>query len=373
MPQRERADTAHELYLSWLKDEVERWCNDEGRFEAEWDYDSLHPDTILDAYRDFEGEGYTSPRGYLEDKVLGEAQLELDFYENVLLPDLSEASFEVNEEWNASEDVWEDLASVGYRGVDANMDELLSKTTFKVNIFFATQEECDHDMGSIVNAFGNDYRSPDLDRLDGDDLDNALSYLVNQQGHSVSEVYDALREGDSENPFIASVQEEIDENRSDAQSEVATLLQMDGKQMLDFLDAYERGTDSLVLPKDHATVGIYNEWTGGGSALGILLEKDAVLPMSMAHGFSIEGQSHDGSFFTVGEVYDLDDSYWCEDFSYREGVEPHVREDYDRALDTARESSAGKRVTLTNEAEANRTASSALSGRDGDARESRER
>lgn len=225
-------------------------------------------------------------------------------------------------------------------------------------------------MGSIVNAFGNDYRSPDLDRIGGEDLDNALSYLVNQQGHSVTEVYDALVECDpAEQPFIYSVREEITENSSEAMSELAALVCMDGNQMLDFLDAIEKGMDSLVLPKDYATIGVFNQWSGCGGPLDIHLEKDAVLPLSMVREFNIEGTETPGSY-TVDSVYGLVSSMWCPNFSYRDGVETGVKEDYDLALEQTREARSEDaktalgtedRVSLKSEAEASRAASEALS------------
>lgn len=367
----ESNDRARAAYLRWLKDEVERWCNKDGFFEADWDReDSIRPDQILDAYQSYEEQGYASSLACLESKLLEDAFIEESFYEHYLLTDLSKADEEVNEGWDSAQSVWEDLESVGYRGIDPNIEQLLSQSELRVNVFFATEAEQDFDMGSIVNAFGNDYRSPDLDRIGGEDLDNALSYLVNQQGHSVTEVYDALVECDpSEQPFIYSVREEITENSSEAMSELAVLVCMDGNQMLDFLDAIEKGMDSLVLPKDYATIGVFNQWSGCGGPLDIHLEKDAVLPLSMVREFNIEGTETPGSY-TVDSVYGLVSSMWCPNFSYRDGVETGVKEDYDLALEQTREARSEDaktalgtedRVSLKSEAEASRAASEALS------------
>lgn len=367
----ESNDRARAAYLRWLKNEVERWCNEEGFFEAEWDRDdSIRPDQILDAYQSYEEQGYASSLACLESKLLEDAFIEENFYEHYLLTDLSKADEEVNEGWDSAQSVWEDLESVGYRGIDPNIEQLLSQSELRVNVFFATEAEQNFDMGSIVNAFGNDYRSPDLDRIGGEDLDNALSYLVNQQGHSVTEVYDALVECDpAEQPFIYSVREEITENSSEAMSELAALVCMDGNQMLDFLDAIEKGMDSLVLPKDYATIGVFNQWSGCGGPLDIHLEKDAVLPLSMVREFNIEGTETPGSY-TVDSAYGLVSSMWCPNFSYRDGVETGVKEDYDLALEQTREARSEDaktalgtedRVSLKSEAEASRAASEALS------------
>ena len=114
----ESNDRARAAYLRWLKDEVERWCNEEGFFEAEWDRDdSIRPDQILDAYQSYEEQGYASSLACLESKLLEDAFIEENFYEHYLLTDLSKADEEVNEGWDSAQSVWEDLESVGYRGI----------------------------------------------------------------------------------------------------------------------------------------------------------------------------------------------------------------------------------------------------------------
>lgn len=218
-------------------------------------------------------------------------------------------------------------------------------------------------MGSIVNAFGNDYREPRLEDVDAEDLDNALSYLVNQQGHSIAEVY-----GNADNAFIRSVREEINENSSEAMSELCALVRMDGQQMLDFIEKRNEAKDSLVLPKDYATVGIFNQWAGCGGMLDIRLEKDAVLPLSMVRGFQVEGQP-DPDGYTVNETYGLVGSAWMP-VHYREGTETGVKEDYSLALDKARGADASEAhgsdepVSLKAAARESREASAALADND---------
>ena len=196
-----------------------------------------------------------------------------------------------------------------------------------MNVFFATEAERNHDFASIVDSFGNDYRDPRLEHIEAEDLDNALSYLVNQQGHSVAELYSPLPEGKGDSPFIESVRQEISENSSEAMSNLAVLLRMDGNEMLRFLDARDKGERSLMLPKDYATVGIFNQWSGCGGVLDIQLEKDAVLPLSMAWDFSIEGNGSSNRWggYTVDEVYGLVGSMWQSSFGFVTSLQPAVR------------------------------------------------
>lgn len=241
-----------------------------------------------------------------------------------------------------------------------NLDDLLSRSSFNVNLFFATETEKNFDMGSIVDSFGNDYREPRLEDIDAESLDNALSYLVNQQGHSVEEVF-----GNPDNAFIHSIREEIDENSSEAMSELCALVRMDAREMLDLIGKRSEAKGSLVLPRDCATMGIFNQWAGCGGVLDILLEKDAVMPLSMIRGFQIEGQS-DPEGYTVNDVYGLVGSCW-KPAQLSDDIETDVKEDYALALQKARatdweieEQEAAEPVSLKTAAKEARAASEAL-------------
>ena len=109
--------------------------------------------------------------------TVGEAQ-ESQLYVSIL-DDLNDAPDEVRACWDESTGIWDDLYEAGYTGIDMNLDDLLSRSSFNVNLFFATETEKNFDMGSIVDSFGNDYREPRLEDIDAESLDNALSYLVN--------------------------------------------------------------------------------------------------------------------------------------------------------------------------------------------------
>lgn len=208
------AQEDREAYIAWLRDEVGWHCNSRGCYEAFWDYDdSVTPDQMAEACANYEEAGFASPLNYLDESIMEKPGF-IEALENELISaitrDAATAPEGVGEQWVESGDIWGDLESAGYEGIDANVEDLLSNSSFNVNVFFATEAERNFDMGSIVNAFGNDYREPRLEDVDAEDLDNALSYLVNQQGHSIAEVY-----GNGDNAFIRSVREEIDENICD--------------------------------------------------------------------------------------------------------------------------------------------------------------
>lgn len=365
------AQENREAYIAWLHGKLGEHCNEDGAYEVYWDYDDfITPDQLIAAVDNWKSEGYTSPTDYLEATMYDAGGLDyeaylLDYIEDDL-PHAPQAVLDYHLNERDGLLTWDDLYEAGYAGADMKLDYLLSRSSFNVNVFFTTEAEKNFDMGSIVNAFGNDYREPRLEDVDAGDLDNALSYLVNQQGHSVEEVY-----GNSDNTFIRSVREEIDENSSEAMSELCALVRMDGQQMLDFIEKRDAAKDSLVLPKDYATMGIFNQWAGCGGMLDIQLEKDAVLPLSMVRDFQIEGvrDSDHRRGYTVNEVYGLVGSCW-HPLSYREGIETDVKEDYSLALDKARgadaieEHGVDEPVSLKAAAKEAREASAALAGND---------
>ena len=357
-----KAQENREVYIAWLREKLEDYCNDDGSYEVYWDYDdSITPDQLVEAVDNWKSEGYTSPESYLASTLydtVGEAQ-ESQLYVSIL-DDLNDAPDEVRACWDESTGIWDDLYEAGYTGIDMNLDDLLSRSSFNVNLFFATETEKNFDMGSIVDSFGNDYREPRLEDIDAESLDNALSYLVNQQGHSVEEVF-----GNPDNAFIHSIREEIVENSSEAMSELCALVRMDAREMLDLIGKRSEAKGSLVLPRDCATMGIFNQWSGCGGVLDILLEKDAVMPLSMIRGFQIEGQS-DPEGYTVNDVYGLVGSCW-KPAQLSDDIETDVKEDYALALQKARatdweieEQEAAEPVSLKSAAKEARAASEAL-------------
>lgn len=330
----------HEMYIEWLRARVDEYCNPEGMYEVYWDRgEFLSPDDLSCAAAKWKDKGFAGPEMYLEDMLferMGSYQ-ELYLYGQIS-DDLQKAPEGVEACWETSQSIWEDLEEAGYHGVEMNLDELLSKSTFEMNVMFATQAEQNRDMASIVDAFGNDYVEPDLSRVDGDDLDNALSYLVNQQGHSVSDVYGALAGANCGSRFVDSVAREIQENASEAMSELCALVRMDGQEALAFFEKVEAGQGSLILPRD-TTVGIFNQWAGCGGMLDIELEKDAVMPLALVREAQIEHVSESNRWggYTVNEVYGLVGSAWGE-FEVSDETSWAACEDYAAVLSDMRES-----------------------------------
>ena len=184
-------------------------------------------------------------------------------------------------------------------------------------------------------------------------------------GRHIDDFADEMGFGNPDNAFIHSIREEIDENSSEAMSELCALVRMDAREMLDLIGKRSEAKGSLVLPRDCATMGIFNQWSGCGGVLDILLEKDAVMPLSMIRGFQIEGQS-DPEGYTVNDVYGLVGSCW-KPAQLSDDIETDVKEDYALALQKARatgweieEQEAAEPVSLKAAVKESRAASEAL-------------
>lgn len=60
------AQENREVYIAWLREKLEDYCNDDGSYEVYWDYDdSITPDQLVEAVDNWKSEGYTSPESYL--------------------------------------------------------------------------------------------------------------------------------------------------------------------------------------------------------------------------------------------------------------------------------------------------------------------
>ncbi len=297
---------AREKYLAFLKEKIAEYCNKNACYELYYDYrDELSPNNVLQAYRCSIDENYpeVSFTNFLEEELY-ELNVDGDIYF------INEIEKEINNHEdedvrfayeNSKNGIYEDLTEAGYNGIDVNLADLLSNTRLKVNIMFGTPSERDFDMGAIVHSYGS-YDFPDLDNIIAnkeygyDYIDNMLTYLIHQQGHSVKEVYDCLFDnprgfssGDS-NTFVKSVVNEITNNPSEAMSELTCLVELSGQDVVDFFDALSNEDNNKHLVFDKSVeIGLFNEWSGGGSLLEVQLDKPFVVPVSYVRDIQIEG------------------------------------------------------------------------------------
>ena len=178
----------------------------------------------------------------------------------------------------------------------------------RVNVLLGTQRERDSDFTSI-HVMGDNLNGPFP--LSSSELDNGLTWLVKQQGHTISELRGALASYDkwgfdaaeiTHGTFLASVAEEL-RRFPNVMGAVTVLTSLSMSQLGQVLDR----NDVLTVPKE-ATVGIFAPWAGGGSGLDIQLERDLDIPSDVRFDIQIEGARN--AQRTVQDVYGLVDDAW---------------------------------------------------------------
>lgn len=191
-------------------------------------------------------------------------------------------------------DDYEILEVGGFEGINYDIKEFLDYD-YRINLMFATPYERNCDMSLIP-------RFEDVDN-------NALTYLIRQQGYDVHEVFKSLKEDRiNDSVFVRSVVDELRE-QSYSMAELTALVTARGENLLNLLDNIAHENNYISISKD-ATIGLYNEWNGSGSMLDIQLENPAVFPTSMVRNVQIEGAGKENSGYTVDAVYGFVSKAW---------------------------------------------------------------
>lgn len=297
-------------WFDYLKGKIDYYCNNDGYYEVYWDYDEeLDPTTIdkltqkaVDENDSFEAivndylwEIVDFPDEYLYDEVRNHIPSEL-------------------EDFAEDRDLQEDLETAGYKGVDMNIRNILGKSDVRVNVVFATPTEANYDMSNIVDVFGS-WKNPAYDYIvdNPEILDNAMTYLIHQQGHSLKEYYQCLLENpggfgfNHKSTFIESVVDDCVNNSSDAMSGFTCLTTLTPYELYELRKNVKDGKGSLEFSKD-TYCGTVNIWAGSGG-LSVELEKPFIVPTKYAHTIQVEG-SENNNGYTVDEIFGLTSDCW---------------------------------------------------------------
>lgn len=285
--------------------------------------DIISEDSILDAYHKY------CKRGRSEENESFGVYLEQFLYEKFFIEQESdvmselfdqvrayvEAEIDDDDEMTAA---WEKLTADSFMGdilemgglvggIYFDFDAFLDNNTYYVNLMFAGEKEQNLDMGSISTFFDDITEFDNVDEFE-EYQDNALSYLIRQQGYTNADVFEAIRaDADSNNEFIKSVVAELDE-LTYSMSEMTLCTSCGGVQLVELLDKITKGEGYIEFSKETET-GLFNEWEGTGSLLEIALEKPAVFPVSMVRNIQLEGAS--GNYgYTVDDVYSMIGKTW---------------------------------------------------------------
>lgn len=229
--------------------------------------------------------------------------LEYDLAEEIKgnVPDELREAFE---NYTADMEYYDILEVGGYEGVNFDAKDFLQE--YYINLMFATENEQNWDMGAIQATFSGDNLGSFTAEEFENGFDNALSYLVHQQGHKVADVLEAM-ETSSENSFVQSVADELNNYPQYSMSEL-TALTSGKKELLDVLDNIAHSKDYIQL-SPNTEIGLYNEWNGAGSSLEIQLEKPLVIPADMVRNVQFESTGRDDYVKPKDYEYSVDATY----------------------------------------------------------------
>lgn len=282
--------------------------------------DFISSSTILNAFQEYSGSKpkvirpeNTSFSNYLYDEIQDSLFDNVAYLEEELASQIKTLAEEKGDAFvealeNLDEDLpYELLEQFGYEGATVDMSEFLDHD-YKVNLLLATEQELNYDNTSISRmAHGiigedgkltlkdyNDFHDKTVTAADQLETysDNALSYLVHQQGYTVEEMMHTVQARIAESnydtsEFIESVVNELDGTYSDYNEQLTALISINGNNLVEMLDKVAEGKDNIVLGTD-TVIGLYDRMNGAGSDFEIQLEEDMVIPTAMVQIVQME-------------------------------------------------------------------------------------
>lgn len=291
----------------FLKNEIAEYCNENGEYEVFFDYrEAVDESFLLTQFQKYceDNQGYEHFEDYLQVAWEDATDIILDSEDN-LLKEIEKDSVSVGYDFAYKvqqylEQNADALEEVGYHGVTYDFDDLLANTRCKLNIMLKTDTEQNYDMCAIHDTFCNSEISSWFE----DEIDNALTYLIHQQGYEVAEVIGK----NSASDFVKSVISEIEECPDYFMMELSVSVSGSGRELLEALDSIAKGEGNIEFSAD-SSVGLFNEWEGTCSALEIELEQPLIVPADMVRNVQIE-HAGDNVGYTINEVCDSAGTFW---------------------------------------------------------------
>ena len=298
----------HTKGIEFLKSQVDEYCTN-GYYQLYWDYRESLDESQIQEYVDKAIAEDTSLESVVSDELW---DMNID-YENNFFDEIENNIPDELSEYAEERDLIDDLEEAGYKGLDVNAKDLLDNSGgLKVNVIYATPEEQNYDMGSIVNCYGS-WRQPNWNELETSDLDNGMTYTINQQGHSAKEYYDCYLENqkgfglDHKSTFIESCVDDCVNNTSDYMSAMCVLTRLSVEEYYELMKMVKAGEGTLTFSAD-SYCGTVNIWAGSGG-LSVNLEKPLSIPVSYIHTVQLEGAKENNGY-TVDEIFGLVGECW---------------------------------------------------------------
>ena len=146
-------------------------------------------------------------------------------------------------------------------------------------------------------------------KVDKDAEKSGLVWLATQQGYTLDQVVEILKNGDIEEPktFLGTVLQEV---ASGYDCEALTFcVKMTLGQAIALKEKMESNPNGSIVLDKRVECGLFDPWSGGGSVLGIACEKDVEIPFKNIWKFYID-ESRSNRYDSIHNVYGTDSSLW---------------------------------------------------------------
>ena len=136
-----------------------------------------------------------------------------------------------------------------------------------------------------------------------------LVWLAKQQGHTLEELVEILKNGDVEKPktFLETVLQEVANGYG---CEALTFcVKMTLGQAIALKETIKESPNGSIVLDKRVECGLFDPWQGGGSVLEIVCEKDVEIPFKNIWKFYID-ESRSNRYDSIHNVYGTDSSLW---------------------------------------------------------------
>lgn len=145
--------------------------------------------------------------------------------------------------------------------------------------------------------------------VDQDAEKSGLVWLAKQQGYTLDQVVEILKNGDIEEPktFLETVLQEVANGYG---CEALTFcVKMTLGQAIALKEKMKSNPNGSIVLDKKAECGLFDPWEGGGSVLEIACEKDIEIPFKNIWKFYID-EKRSNRYDSIHNVYGTDSSLW---------------------------------------------------------------
>ena len=138
---------------------------------------------------------------------------------------------------------------------------------------------------------------------------SSLVWLAKQQGHTLEELVEILKNGDIEKPktFLETVLQEVANGYG--YEALTFCVKMTLGQAIALKERMESNPNGSIVIDKRVECGLFDPWDGGGSVLEIACEKDVEIPFKNIWKFYID-ESRSNRYDSIHNVYGTGDSLW---------------------------------------------------------------